>query len=64
MSYSAYKESRKKMLAELRKLGVSSPSTRYPLLSIDSMDWGENQLFNMQGHIAELQERQRYASAG
>lgn len=63
MSYSAYKESRKKILAELRKLGVSSPSDMYPQLSIDSMGW-ENQLFNMQGHIAELQERQRYASDG
>lgn len=60
MSYNAYKSSRTKMLAELRKLGVQSPSDHYPQLSIDSDQW-ENQLHNMQGHIAEIQERNRYA---
>jgi hypothetical protein len=49
------------MLAELRKLGVQSPSDHYPQLSIDSDQW-ENQIFNMQGHIAEIQERNRYAT--
>lgn len=61
MSYSAYKSTRKNMLSELRNLGVQSPSDHYPQLSIDSDQW-ENQLFNMQGHIAEIQERNRYAA--
>lgn len=56
MSYSEYQNKRKKLLADLRKLGVNRPADHYPQLSIDSADW-ESQLYAMSQSIGEKQDR-------
>lgn len=55
MSYDEYQREWRKLLAELRQLGVTQPALHYPRQPADSIHW-ENQLFMMNQHIAEIRD--------